>query len=176
MITDAEKNNTYGIYKIFGEDPNCDFGGTHHQPYLGKLKGYYNDVLNRAKKMNRWSTWGGGGYIDLIDEHEFVEDVSIDLIDEHVSIGKSSDDFNNIHDLETKIKILKDNLEKLKKQKELESIPDFFMITLKQGFGSKVIHDTENIAIKEAKRLSKSEQKPAYIMKMHKIYYDGKLI
>jgi hypothetical protein len=41
---------------------------------------------------------------------------------------------------------------------------DFFMVTLKQGYGSKVYHESYEIAEKEAIRLSKQENKKAYIL------------
>ena len=28
-----------GEWEIYGEDPNCDFGGHHHQPFLGIASG-----------------------------------------------------------------------------------------------------------------------------------------
>lgn len=41
---------------------------------------------------------------------------------------------------------------------------DFFMVTLKQGYGSKVYHETFEIAEAEAIRLSKQENKKAYVL------------
>lgn len=41
---------------------------------------------------------------------------------------------------------------------------DFFMVTLKQGYGSKVYHETFEIAEGEAIRLSKQENKKAYVL------------
>lgn len=41
---------------------------------------------------------------------------------------------------------------------------DFFMVTLKQGYGSKVYHESYEIAEKEAIRLSKQENKKSYIL------------
>ncbi len=31
--------NTSGLWQIKGEDPNCDFGGSHYQPDLGIVEG-----------------------------------------------------------------------------------------------------------------------------------------
>jgi hypothetical protein len=41
---------------------------------------------------------------------------------------------------------------------------DFFMVTLKQGYGSKVYHESYEIAEKEAIRLSQQENKKSYIL------------
>lgn len=41
---------------------------------------------------------------------------------------------------------------------------DFYMVTLKQGYGSKVYHETYEIAEAEAIRLAKQEQKKAYVL------------
>jgi hypothetical protein len=41
---------------------------------------------------------------------------------------------------------------------------DFFMVTLKQGYGSKVYHESFEIAEAEAIRLSKQENKKAYVL------------
>lgn len=41
---------------------------------------------------------------------------------------------------------------------------DFFMVTLKQGYGSKVYHESFEIAEAEAIRLSKQESKKAYVL------------
>ena len=33
-----------GIWRAYGEDPNCDMGGHHHQPLLGTFQGRLRDV------------------------------------------------------------------------------------------------------------------------------------
>lgn len=49
------------VWKVVGEDPNCDMGGYHHQPLLG----YYNDklenIIKKAVLMPGFWSWGGGG-------------------------------------------------------------------------------------------------------------------
>lgn len=57
----------YGVWRVHGEDPNCDFGGYHYQPYLFTAKGNLRDVINKAVKHPSWYTWGGGGSIDRIE-------------------------------------------------------------------------------------------------------------
>ena len=54
----------YTVYAVYGEDPNCDLGGSHSNPYLGDVEGTFEEVLEyAAKNMKRFYSWGGGGYI-----------------------------------------------------------------------------------------------------------------
>lgn len=53
----------YGIWKVEGEDPNCDFGGSHHNPYLGTYEGKLEDVITVAVELPGFWNWGGGGNI-----------------------------------------------------------------------------------------------------------------
>lgn len=55
-----------GTWNIYGEDPNCDFGGHHSQPFLGTVTGTYKNVLEYAQTLAGWTTWGGGGRIQKI--------------------------------------------------------------------------------------------------------------
>lgn len=59
--------DTYGIWEIRGEDPNCDLGGSHHEPYLGTFEGKLGDIIKKAVTMKRFYTWGGGGNIKKVD-------------------------------------------------------------------------------------------------------------
>jgi hypothetical protein len=52
-----------GIWEVRGEDPNCDMGGSHHQPYLGTYEGTLRDVAEAAVEMSGFWQWGGGGSI-----------------------------------------------------------------------------------------------------------------
>jgi hypothetical protein len=63
-VKEQYSNNEYGQWIIKGEDPNCDFGGYHHNPILGYAEGKYGDVLEYAKTLKGWNTWGGGGYLE----------------------------------------------------------------------------------------------------------------
>jgi hypothetical protein len=56
-----------GIWRICGEDPNCDFGGSHHNPYLATVEGTLEEAIEYAVELPRFWTWGRGGTIDLID-------------------------------------------------------------------------------------------------------------
>ncbi len=49
------------VWKIEGEDPNCDFGGSHHSPCLGYFKGTFIQVAEYALTLPNFVTWGGGG-------------------------------------------------------------------------------------------------------------------
>ena len=55
-----------GLWRIRGEDPNCDFGGHHYQPDLGVVEGTLADVIDYAVGLRNFWTWGGGGDITLI--------------------------------------------------------------------------------------------------------------
>lgn len=53
----------YGVYHIRGEDPNCDFGGHHHEPDLGFLEGPLWAVINDAVEIHGFFSWGAGGKV-----------------------------------------------------------------------------------------------------------------
>ena len=54
----------YTTYAVYGEDPNCDMGGSHICPFLGNIEGTFQDVLEyAANNMHGFYQWGGGGYI-----------------------------------------------------------------------------------------------------------------
>lgn len=55
-----------GTWRIRGEDPNCDFGGHHHQPELGTVEGKLRDVVEHAVNLKCFYTWGGGGDITKV--------------------------------------------------------------------------------------------------------------
>lgn len=55
-----EEINTWDIY---GEDPNCDMGGYHHTPFLGRVHGRLEDVVEYATQVPNFYSWGGGGEI-----------------------------------------------------------------------------------------------------------------
>lgn len=52
-----------GTWQVFGEDPNCDWGGSHHQPNLGLYEGILKDVIEHAVNLPGFWQWGGGGNI-----------------------------------------------------------------------------------------------------------------
>jgi hypothetical protein len=55
-----------GTWRILGEDPNCDFGGPHHQPHLATVQGKYAEVVEYALGLPLFFTWGGGGSIERV--------------------------------------------------------------------------------------------------------------
>lgn len=56
-----------GIWHIKGEDPNCDMGGSHHQPSLGFVEGKLEDVIHYAVTLKGFWVWGAGGSITKIN-------------------------------------------------------------------------------------------------------------
>lgn len=57
-----------GLWEILGEDPNCDFGGHHHQPRLGFVQGRLGDIIAYAVELAGFCTWGAGGDIRQISK------------------------------------------------------------------------------------------------------------
>ena len=55
-----------GIWKVRGEDPNCDFGGHHHMPELGTFEGKLEDIINYAVTLPNFWQWGSGGDITKV--------------------------------------------------------------------------------------------------------------
>lgn len=55
-----------GTWRILGEDPNCDFGGHHHEPYLETVTGTYENVVDYALSLKGFFQWGAGGRIEKI--------------------------------------------------------------------------------------------------------------
>lgn len=52
-----------GTWEVRGEDPNCDLGGPHHEPFLGVYSGRLEDVIRMAVDLPGFWQWGGGGRI-----------------------------------------------------------------------------------------------------------------
>lgn len=57
----------YGVWEIRGEDPNCDFGGYHHEPYLDTVECTLEKAIKYAITLDRWFTWGSGGSIKKVE-------------------------------------------------------------------------------------------------------------
>jgi hypothetical protein len=55
-----------GIWRVRGEDPNCDFGGHHYQPDLGTFEGKLEDIIAYAVDLPSFWQWGAGGDITKI--------------------------------------------------------------------------------------------------------------
>lgn len=60
--------NEYGVWDIYGEDPNCDMGGHHHTPFLERVSGRLGDVISYAEQLPEFWQWGHGGEIRAYKE------------------------------------------------------------------------------------------------------------
>ncbi len=67
--------NEVGTWRINGEDPNCDWGGHHHEPYLDTVSGTYRNVVNYALSLGGFFNWGAGGSITKIGNSLEVKNV-----------------------------------------------------------------------------------------------------
>ncbi len=66
-----------GVWQICGEDPNCDFGGTHGEPYLETVAGKLGEVVAYGVELPGFWTWGGGGSFRKVE----VKKVTIAALD-----------------------------------------------------------------------------------------------
>ncbi len=55
-----------GVWQVNGEDPNCDMGGSHHEPFLGTFEGTLENVIKTAVNIRGFYAWGGGGSIKKV--------------------------------------------------------------------------------------------------------------
>ena len=55
-----------GLWKVRGEDSNCDFGGSHHMPELGVFEGKLQDIIAYAVTLSGFWQWGAGGDITRV--------------------------------------------------------------------------------------------------------------
>lgn len=67
--------DTFGRWKIFGEDPNCDMGGHHENPYLETVDGTYKNVVKYALSLPRFIGWGSGGTIKKVQHISDIKNV-----------------------------------------------------------------------------------------------------
>lgn len=67
QLLSLHKLDEYGTWDVRGEDPNPDFHGSHHNPYLGTFEGKLLDVIKHAITLNQFFTWGGGGEIRKVE-------------------------------------------------------------------------------------------------------------
>ena len=77
--------DTLGVWDVYGEDPNCDLGGSHIRPYLGSWYGSLRLVLHKAVNRHDFWSWGYGGNIKLnadTDEYQKRETALSKLTDE----------------------------------------------------------------------------------------------
>lgn len=52
-----------GLWRVQGEDPNCDLGGAHYMPELGNYAGKLKNVIEIAVTLPGFWQWGSGGKI-----------------------------------------------------------------------------------------------------------------
>jgi hypothetical protein len=62
-ILEDHSLDEYGIWQVFGEDSNCDMGGSHYMPELGLYEGKLADVIAIAVELPNFWQWGSGGDI-----------------------------------------------------------------------------------------------------------------
>lgn len=65
-----------GIFRVKGEDPNPEIGGSHHQPELGIFRGKFEDVASYAVEIPSFWQWGSFGSIEEIEIKEITADSS----------------------------------------------------------------------------------------------------
>jgi len=53
----------FATWHITGEDSNCVWSGSHHQPDLGYFTGTLEDCIKYAIDLPNFWTWGAGGSI-----------------------------------------------------------------------------------------------------------------
>lgn len=68
-----------GMWDIHGEDPNCDLGGSHHEPYLGQFYGSLKDCIMYANDLPGFWSWGGGGRFTLSEVGTKAKELSDDV-------------------------------------------------------------------------------------------------
>lgn len=56
-----------GVWQIYGEDPNCDLGGSHVRPLLATVEGEFSEVLAYAVALPNFFLWGFGGSINKVE-------------------------------------------------------------------------------------------------------------
>jgi hypothetical protein len=66
QLLKKHKLDETGLWHIFGEDSNADFGGHHYQPDLGIVNGKLEDVIRYAVELKSFWQWGAGGDIKKI--------------------------------------------------------------------------------------------------------------
>ena len=96
---------TTGVWEIYGEDPNCDMGGSHHTPLLEVVSGRLEDVIEYGVNLPKFWQWGEGG-------HFKKRDLTVRVIPQgytHAD-GERQKKLDEIEDLQAKIERLKKEL------------------------------------------------------------------
>lgn len=66
MLLNSHTLDEKGLWKIKGEDPNCDMGGHHHQPEIGIIEGTLQEALEYGVTHPNFYSWGGGGSFEKV--------------------------------------------------------------------------------------------------------------
>lgn len=66
LLTKNHRLNEAGTWQVCGEDPNCDMGGSHHNPYLATYSGTLENVIRKAVTLHGFWQWGAGGDIKKV--------------------------------------------------------------------------------------------------------------
>ena len=75
-LLEAYPANEFGTWRILGEDPNCDFGGSHHEPELETVTGTYKNVVEYATTLRGFFQWGSGGrLVKVPSSHKNVDNI-----------------------------------------------------------------------------------------------------
>lgn len=88
-----------GVWQIFGEDPNCDMGGSHIQPLLGTVSGELRAVIEYGVTLPAFFQWGSGGTFKLITATPVEEAAKVKVAKEEIA--------RKIKALEAELKALK---------------------------------------------------------------------
>jgi hypothetical protein len=90
-----------GVWRIKGEDPNCDMGGYHHMPELGVVTGKLQDIIMYGANLPQFWQWGAGGSFELIGR-------DLPKIDAHSLEARA--------EMEDELKNLEEQVRELKRQ------------------------------------------------------------
>ena len=58
----------HGIWRILGEDQNCDAGGSHYMPELDLVECSLEVAIRYAVELPGFWTWGAGGRLQRLAE------------------------------------------------------------------------------------------------------------
>ena len=67
-----------GTWRIYGEDPNCDFGGSHSNPDLGFFTGTLLQAITHAVELKGFWQWGGGGHFRKVSIAQAAESLPVE--------------------------------------------------------------------------------------------------
>lgn len=92
--------NEHGFWQIYGEDPNCDFGGHHHEPIIGIFQGKLDDIVSYAVVQEGFWQWGGGGRIKKVNIRKIDKD----------SVNRRQEKIARLNEIEKEAEALRESL------------------------------------------------------------------